>query len=122
MKNSINWFEIPVTDFNRAKKFYETILDLNFETSEMMGYMMGFFPYFEGKVGGAIVKGEGYVPSTAGTIVYLNANPDLTTVLNRIPGAGGSVMMPKTHISPEIGYFAFFVDSEGNKVALHSQE
>ncbi|MBI4547618.1 MAG: VOC family protein [Ignavibacteriae bacterium] len=122
MKNMINWFEIPVIDFDRAKKFYEKIFDAKIEVQDMMGFKMGFFPYFEGKVSGSLVKGEGYTPNMNGTLVYLNGNPDLNTVLNRITGAGGKVLVPKTQITPEIGYFAIFTDCEGNKVALHSQQ
>ena len=122
MKNMINWFEIPATDFDRAKMFYEKIFDAKIEAQDMMGFKMGFFPYFEGKVSGAIVKGEGYAPNMAGALVYFNGNPDLNTVLNRVAGAGGKVLVPKTQITPEIGHFAIFTDCEGNKVALHSQQ
>jgi len=122
--NVLNWFEIPVTDFNRAKKFYETILDFTMIEFNMGGAQMGFFPYEQGsgKLSGAIVKGEGYEPCTRGTVVYLNCNPDLTTVLNRVEKAGGNLALPKTQISPEAGYFAFIMDTEGNKIGLHSQK
>lgn len=122
MKNIINWFEIPVADFDRARNFYETIFNYMMDEEEFGPFKMGMFPVAEGKVGGAIVFGEGYVPSAQGALVYLNANPDLNTVLNRIEKAGGKVLMGKTHISDEMGYFAFFTDSEGNKVALHSHQ
>lgn len=120
MKNMINWFEIPVTDYERAKKFYETILDCKIETQEMTGYLYGFLPMTKGEVSGGIVQGDGYVPSMTGTVVYLNGDPDLTIVLGKVEAAGGKVLMSKTQITPEIGYMAFFTDSEGNKIALHS--
>jgi predicted enzyme related to lactoylglutathione lyase len=121
MKNMLNWFEVPVKDFERAKKFYETIFEIEMPQNQMGDYLMGFFPAFEGKVSGAIVQGMGYEPSMTGHQVYLNGNPDLQNVLDRVTAAGGEVMVPKTQITPEIGWFAFIKDSEGNKVALHSQ-
>ena len=121
-RNAINWFEIPVTYFERSKTFYETILNINMTENEMQGYQMGFFPTFMGKVSGAIVKGEGYEPCTKGSQVYLNCNPDLSEVISKVEAAGGQILVPKTQITPEIGYFAFILDTEGNKIALHSQD
>lgn len=120
--NTLNWFEIPVTNFERAKKFYESIFGIQLESQEMGGAMMGFFPYEpgSGKLSGAICAGEWYKPSQDGALLYLNGDPNLQTVLDKIAGAGGQVIMPKTQISPEIGYFAIFIDSEGNRLALHS--
>jgi predicted enzyme related to lactoylglutathione lyase len=117
--NPINWFEIPASDFNRAVKFYSEILQTEMPTSKMGDYDMGFFA--RAAASGAVVAGEGYTPGTNGTLVYLNGGDDLTNVLNRIEPAGGKVLMPKTEITPEHGYFAVFLDSEGNKMALHSR-
>jgi hypothetical protein len=123
--NALNWFEIPVTDTDRAKKFYETIFDVKMETQDMMGMKMTFFPYDpqsgNGKVSGALVQGPMHQPGMSGVVVYLNANPSIQAVVDRIGAAGGNVMMPKTHISDEIGYMAFFTDTEGNRMALHAQ-
>lgn len=120
--NALNWFEIPAADINRAKSFYETIFGINMgDTVDMMGMQMAFFPASDGKVSGGLVQGPMHKPSGEGAIVYLNANPaGMENVLNKIPAAGGQVTMPKTQISPEIGYMAFFTDTEGNAVALHS--
>jgi hypothetical protein len=120
--NALNWFEISVSDIARAKKFYEAVFNITMYETEMMGMKMAFFPAEQGngKVSGGLVQGEGYTPSTDGAKIYFNGNPDLSGALNRVEGAGGRVLMPKTHISPEIGYMAFFMDSEGNAVALHS--
>lgn len=119
-QHSLTWFEIPVTDFLRAKQFYETIFAAAFQTTEMHGYKMAFFPAADGTVSGALCYGEGYIPSGAGSLLYLNANPDLNTVLDRVGPAGGRIIVPKTLISPEAGYYAFLVDTEGNRIALHS--
>ena len=119
MSNAINWFEIPVVNMERALKFYNAIFGLNMETMEAMpGFTMAMFPAEDG-VGGAIIKGEGYAPSQEGTVVYLNGGDDLSQVLNKVESAGGNVMMPKTDIG-EHGFVAFFADTEGNKVGLHS--
>ncbi|HAY33501.1 MAG TPA: VOC family protein [Ignavibacteria bacterium] len=118
MASAINWFEIPVIDFDRAKKFYNEIFDIEMH-EEMMGpHQMAFFPG-EG-VGGAIVKAEGHKPSLDGALVYLSGGTDLTNIMNRINAAGGKVLQPKTMVTEEIGYIAIFTDTEGNRVALHS--
>lgn len=123
--NALNWFEIPVNDTARAKKFYETILDVQMETQDMMGMEMTFFPYDmganNGKVSGALVKGEMHRPGQDGAIVYLNANPAIQTVVDRIEEAGGKVLMPATRINDDIGSMAFFLDTEGNRMALHAR-
>lgn len=124
LKNSIVWGEIPVTDFERAKKFYSAIYDYEMYTQQMGPHLMGFLPMERDSqgIGGAIVSGEGYVPSRQGSLIYLNGGKDLNVVLNRVEKAGGKVLQPKTQITPEIGYFALLIDTEGNKVALHSIE
>lgn len=122
--NSINWFEIPVTDMPRAKHFYQVIFSIHMEEMDMGGFLMASFPYdnASGKASGALVKHEMYIPSNNGVVLYLNANPDLSTVLEQVEKEGGQILMHKTQISPEIGHMAFFIDTEGNKIALHSQE
>jgi uncharacterized protein len=121
MKNAVNWFQIPAVDFNRAHKFYSTIFDFEMPTNLMNGVPMAFFNSEKG-VGGAVVQCEGLIPSTDGTLVFLNAGADLSEVLNRVEGAGGKITTPKTLITPELGYFAFLLDTEGNKVGLHSMK
>ncbi len=120
IRHSINWFEIAVSDFNRAKLFYETAFAITMQINEVGGYRMAFFPSEEGSISGAICYGEGYIPSGAGCTVYLNANPDLNLVLDRATKAGGRIIVPKTIITEEAGYYAFLLDTEGNRIALHS--
>lgn len=120
MDNLINWFEIPATDFSRAVSFYKAILALEIEEAEMFGTKMGFFPNDGKNVSGAIVKGEEYKPSTDGVIAYLNGGNDLQNILEKVESNNGKVIVPKTQISPEMGYFGIFIDSEGNKMAVHS--
>lgn len=122
--NAINWFELSVNDIARAKKFYETAFNMTMQEMEMMGMKMAMFPIDNmiGKVGGALVQSAGHKPSMDGAKVYINANPDLADALGRVEAAGGKVMMPKTKINEESGYMAFFTDSEGNMVGMHSNK
>ena len=119
MANALNWFEIPAGDFERAGSFYNTIFEIELVYMEAGdGFPMGVFPAEDG-VSGAVIQGEDYTPSAEGTVVYLNAGEDLNNVLNRVEAAGGQLLMPKMDIG-ENGFVAFFLDTEGNKVGLHS--
>jgi uncharacterized protein len=118
MHDVINWFEIPVADIERAAKFYATIFAVKLEVRKGAGFATAELPH-HGGVGGGLVAGDGYLPNTQGSLIYLNANPDLRVVLGRVKAAGGQVLKPKTDIG-ENGFFALFLDSEGNRVALHS--
>ncbi len=120
MANAINWFEIPAKNLDRACSFYSAVLNGDIHREEIMGTRMGFLPHAQDGVGGALVEGEGYEPSDAGSLVYLNGGNDLSEPLSKVETAGGKVIMPKTKISDEIGYFAIFKDTEGNKLAFHS--
>lgn len=120
MENLINWFEIPAKDFTRAVSFYKAILGVEIKESEMFGTKMGFFPNDGTNVSGAIVEGKDYKPSTDGILAYLNGGSDLQTVLNNVETNNGHIIVPKTQISPEMGYFGMFIDTEGNKMAVHS--
>lgn len=119
IENYISWFEIPALNFNRAVGFYNTIFGIQMETNTMNGYSMAFFPTING-AGGAIICGEGTDPSEKGPTLYLNGGKDLNNVLKYVDSAGGRVLMPKQQINENAGYFALFIDSEGNKLALHS--
>tara|TARA_R110002049_G_scaffold295458_1_gene482859 strand:+ start:875 stop:1285 length:411 start_codon:yes stop_codon:yes gene_type:complete len=116
----VSWFEIPALNFERAVNFYNSIYQMTMETNSMNGYSMAFFPG-ENDTGGAIIAGEGSSPSDKGALIYLNGGYDLSLVLDRIETAGGRVLMPKQKINDDAGYFALFIDSEGNKMALHSK-
>jgi predicted enzyme related to lactoylglutathione lyase len=115
--SAINYFEIPVTDMGRAKKFYETIF--GFEMTSMKLGTGEFASFPQQKIGGSLAKDIGREPSKAGILCYLNAGKDLTIVLNKIEKAGGNVVTPKIQIMDH-GFIAKFIDTEGNLVALHS--
>ena len=120
MENLINWFEIPALDFDRAVSFYKGILALEINEREMFGTKMGLFPSDGQNVSGAIVAAEDYNPSSDGVVAYLNGGEDLQNVLDRVESIEGKVIVPKTQISPEMGFFGMFIDTEGNRLAVHS--
>lgn len=124
MKNAISWFEIPTRDIDRAQRFYEAIFKITMAPLDMDNIKMRMFPLdnpMEG-VGGTLVQTDGFhVPSaTDGPLIYLNGNPDVQQVLDRVEAAGGKILVPRTEISPEYGFMAVFTDTEGNRIALHS--
>jgi hypothetical protein len=121
--NMVSWFEIPVTDMDRAVKFYNSVFNVEIQVQDFGGMLMGWFPFAEDKPGasGALVQNEAYVPSkTKGSLVYFSST-NVNNELGKIEEIGGKVIMPKTQISEEIGYMALFIDSEGNRVALYSK-
>ena len=119
-KNFVNWFEIPAANFDRAVNFYNNIYQIELKTNNMNNYSMAFFPAENG-IGGAIICGEGASPSDKGPLIYLNGGDNLDKILSRVEDAGGTVLMSKQMINEDAGYFALFIDSEGNKLALHSK-
>jgi len=123
MKNAINWFEIPVTNYERAKAFYNQILGIEITDYHMpdKNVKYGILPHDmeNGGVGGAIMQMDDMNPSMDGCTVYLNGGDDLTVALGKVEAAGGKLFIPKTDIK-ENGFFAQFIDTEGNRVALHS--
>jgi predicted enzyme related to lactoylglutathione lyase len=119
-KDAVNWFELYVADFDRAKRFYEGILQTSLQEFEMENCRMAMFPYDNmNGVGGSITKMNGVAPGPGGTLVYLNVEGDLDGVLKRTPSAGGSVVKPRTSIGQH-GFIAVVKDTEGNSVGLHS--
>ena len=123
MKNAISWFEIPASDLPRATKFYEAIFGVTLNPLDLPNIKMRMFPLDDMTgVGGAIVDSGGFhKPSaTDGPLIYLNGNPDLQRLLDKVEDAGGKIMVPKTEISPEYGYMAVIIDTEGNRIGLHS--
>jgi len=123
MKNAISWFEIPVTDLDRATLFYESIYGITLTPVDMPNIRMRMFPLDDMQgIGGALVDSGGFhKPSaTEGPLIYLNGNPDLQPILDKVVAAGGTVIVPATEISPEYGSMAVILDSEGNRIAFHA--
>lgn len=119
VKNYVSWFEIPAIDFTQAVNFYNHIFGIEMAQNVTEVNAMAFFPVTSG-IGGAVIAGPGSVPSDTGPLIYLNGGDDLGNVLNKVEEAGGRIVMTKTLISDDAGYFAIFIDCQGNKLALHS--
>lgn len=120
MKSYISMFEIPATDISRAINFYQALLDIKIEKMDVEGMQMGILPYEGQMVTGVIIQADGYKPSADGVTMYLNAGENLQIVLDRVEKNGGKIITPKTAHADGSGYFAIFLDSEGNKMALNS--
>ncbi|REH43905.1 hypothetical protein C7448_11211 [Tenacibaculum gallaicum] len=120
MKSYVSIFEIPATNITRAVNFYKEILEIEIERFHFPEMEMGLFPYQNQMVTGVIIKGKGYEPSASGVTIYLNGGDNLQTIIDKVEEYGGKVMIPKTPHADENGYFAIFLDSEGNKIGLHS--
>jgi len=120
--NLANWFEIPVKDLDRAIKFYEKVFDVKLSSEEMGGMKMALFPFTQDAPGaaGALIKGESYEPSHAGTVVYFSVE-DIPETLRRINANNGKTVMPKTGIG-QYGFIAQYEDTEGNRLAIHSMK
>ena len=119
-KNPVNWIEIPATDLDRAKSFYETVLQTTLSLNEMGPMKMAWFPMHQGAeyATGTLVKADGYTPSHDGTLVYFSVD-SIEETLQRIESSGGKILSPKTGIG-EHGFIAHFEDCEGNRVAVHA--
>ena len=124
-RNAISWFEIPTEDLERATAFYEAVFSVELQPMDFPNLKMRMFPVEsldENAVSGALVKTDGFhVPSaTLGPLIYLNANPSVHDLLAKVEPAGGTVIVPSTQISPEQGYMGVFIDTEGNRIAVHA--
>ncbi|MGC4175270.1 VOC family protein [Demequina sp.] len=114
-KHAATWFEIPVTDMDRAVAFYEAILEASL-TRMTVGTEVATLPSDDDGVGGALSL-DGRKPSQEGSLVYLSVE-DISAVLARVPGAGGEVVLERTEIGNDYGFYGYLIDSEGNKVGL----
>ena len=121
-RSALNWFEIPVSNLDRAQAFYEKLLDTSLRREAMgPGKTLAVFTYDDSGVGGCLLMGEGVpAPAAAGTLIYLNAAPSLDAVLARVAAAGGRITTPKVQLPGDMGCFAHVIDTEGSRVGLHA--
>jgi predicted enzyme related to lactoylglutathione lyase len=120
MANTLNWFEIPTTDLDRATTFYERVLGVSLKREDFGGTPMSIFTAKDPDLAGALVKDARRKPSSDGALVYLNVSGRLDAVVGRIASAGGEVLLPKMDIG-DPGYIALFRDTEGNVIGLHTE-
>jgi uncharacterized protein len=118
--NPVNWFEIPVKDLDRASRFYESVFGIKLQHEEMGPMKMAWFPMQEkaSSAAGSLVKMDGYTPSHSGTVVYFSVS-DIEGTLAKIEANKGRTLLPKMAIG-EYGFIAQFEDTEGNRIALHT--
>ena len=122
--NMVGWFEIPVTNMERAKTFYNVVFNVNIQVESFGGVLMGWFPFVDGRKGasGSLIQNVAYIPDEKkGVLIYFSSG-DVNDELSRVEGAGGNIIQPKKQISKDMGYMALFIDSEGNRIALHSRK
>ncbi|OGB25476.1 MAG: glyoxalase [Burkholderiales bacterium RIFCSPLOWO2_02_FULL_57_36] len=119
MDTKINWFEIPSSDFSRATKFYEALFDIKLKVEPVGPIQMGIFPDASNQGYGCVIQGEGSEPGANGPIIYLDSPAPIEQLLARVEPAGGTVKMGKTELPNDIGFIAHFIDTEGNRLALH---
>lgn len=121
MEKLISWFEIPASNFDRAVKFYQTILKRDLKIFDCGSEKMACFPNDGIQTSGAISFAPNFKPSANGVLISFYAGNNLNEIASIIPDAGGTINIPKTKIEVEgMGYFAVFTDSEGNKLGLYS--
>ena len=122
--NVVGWFEIPVHDMERAMKFYQSVFGFALERHALGPLDMAWFPAVQsgaGAMGSLVHHATAYKPSTDGTLVYFSApSGDLSHEISRVEAAGGKILRGKTLIKEDIGYMALLLDTEGNRIAVHS--
>ena len=120
--NPIVWFEIYVQDMERAKRFYETVLEVQLQKLESPGMEIWAFPMLMDAPGasGSLVKMEGIPSGGNSTLVYFTC-ADCAVEAARVAPAGGRVQQEKMSIG-EYGFIALAVDTEGNMFGLHSMQ
>lgn len=117
----ISWFEIPVRDLERAVRFYSTIFRMEVPILDLGNLKMGLLGDSANGVAGALVQHDRYEPSESGVLLYFNAGDDLQSVFSRVENAGGTIIIPKRQVSEAFGFMAVILDTEGNRIALHSK-
>ena len=121
--NPVNWFEIPVVNIERAKQFYEHMLNINMQRVDLGELKMCWFPSNPQKPGasGALVEHPShYQPVDNGGVILYLACEDVAGSLEKAQKSGGKIIQNKKEISPEHGFMGLLIDCEGNKIALHS--
>ncbi len=120
MHTKINWFEIPSTDFQRAARFYEALFDTVLKVEQTGPVKMAIFTDPAGESCGCVAYSDHYLPGKDGIVIYLDATPSIDKVIARIAPAGGQIQMEKMELPDGLGFIAHFIDTEGNRVALHA--
>ncbi len=119
-RHQVVWFDIPVHDIDRAVRFYSAVLGTQLKKEQAgPGVAMATLPHAEGSIGGSLVQNMDAKPSESGPLLYLNTDNRLDDALNAVEKHGGKILWARHSIAP-FGFRAIVLDSEGNRIALHS--
>lgn len=119
MANTIVWADIPVTDMDRARKFYAAVLEAEIPLMDGANGDVALLPMEPGTVSGDLVRHESAKPGQGGCTIYLDSKGDPEGMVERAVAAGGAMLMPVTSMGDMVGSIGFFQDSEGNRVGVH---
>ncbi len=120
MEHLLTWFEIPVADMKRAVSFYNNVFGWQLQIADAGSHQFAFIDHPKNRTGGSLSSGETYKPGAEGAVIYLYAGKDLNDSLSRVESSGGKVLVPKQSIG-EHGFTAWFLDTEGNRIGMHSE-
>jgi predicted enzyme related to lactoylglutathione lyase len=117
LKNRVVWVDIPVANLDRAQKFYAAVLGIAVHKEQFGDVSFCVLDHQDGN-GGCLVENAAEV-STKGALVYLNVDKRIQDAVAKVESNGGSIITPIHAIGPH-GFRAVIIDSEGNRIALHS--
>lgn len=120
MAHSVVWFDLPVVDLDRAIKFYSAVLGADVHKDVHPEFSLGVLPHGPGEVSGCLVTSSKAKPTADGPLMYFNVNGRLDKAVSEAEAHGGKILEPRHPIGP-YGHRAVIIDSEGNRIALHSQ-
>ncbi|WP_157725029.1 VOC family protein [Vogesella sp. LIG4] len=120
MSPFVHWFEIPVTDFERAVAFYQQVFATTLRCRDFMGERNAVFTQADGSSQGCLLASPRLRPAAQGCRLYLDGGADVATLLARVPAAGGQVVLEKTALPEGLGHIGQFADPDGNIIGVHS--
>lgn len=115
--HTITHIEIPAPDLQKAIHFYSTIFKWNIQVVRDGFY--AFFMIGDTHSGGGFDASLKPAPEKSGVQIVIDVN-DIPETLQKIKELGGSVTQQKTEIGSGHGYYASFMDPNGNYLQLHS--
>lgn len=120
--NPVCWFDINVSNLEKSKQFYETVLDTKLQDLPIEWGKQSTFPFSEQgpNATGALVENQGGLTNGNNTVIYFSSE-DCITEEARIEKAGGKIIRPKMGIG-EFGFISLFKDLDGNTIGLHSRK
>ncbi|HBN90279.1 VOC family protein [Rheinheimera aquimaris] len=118
LHNRAVWFDIPVAELKRAADFYSAMLAVKVDIFSEAGFSFAVIEHSDGN-GGCLVPNPADI-SNKGVMLYLNVNGRIQDAVAKVNLHGGKVLQAVHAIGPH-GFRAVVIDSEGNRVVLHSE-